>query len=50
MTLRPLHSAAFLANAPVARLFRDAEPMEVGTCTSETGRVLVGRKRVGTMG
>ena len=42
--------AGFLADAPVARLFRDAKLMEIGAGTSEIRRMLVGRELMGAMG
>ncbi|WP_158968354.1 isovaleryl-CoA dehydrogenase [Chachezhania sediminis] len=42
--------AGFLADAPVARLFRDAKLMEIGAGTSEIRRMLIGRELMGTMG
>jgi isovaleryl-CoA dehydrogenase len=39
--------AGFLADAPVARLFRDAKLMEIGAGTSEIRRMLVGRELLG---
>ena len=38
------------ADAPVARLFRDAKLMEIGAGTSEIRRMLVGRELMGAMG
>jgi isovaleryl-CoA dehydrogenase len=42
--------AGFLADAPVARLFRDAKLMEIGAGTSEIRRMLIGRELMGAMG
>ncbi|PTE21822.1 acyl-CoA dehydrogenase [Cereibacter changlensis JA139] len=36
--------AGYLADAPVARLFRDAKLMEIGAGTSEIRRMLIGRE------
>ncbi|MGB0440530.1 MAG: acyl-CoA dehydrogenase family protein, partial [Paracoccaceae bacterium] len=41
--------AGFLADAPVARLFRDAKLMEIGAGTSEIRRMLIGRELMGAM-
>jgi isovaleryl-CoA dehydrogenase len=41
--------AGFLADAPVARLFRDAKLMEIGAGTSEIRRMLVGRELLGPL-
>lgn len=41
--------AGFLADAPVARIFRDAKLMEIGAGTSEIRRMLVGRELMGAM-
>jgi len=48
--VQALGGAGFLADAPVARLFRDAKLMEIGAGTSEIRRMLVGRELVGMMG
>jgi isovaleryl-CoA dehydrogenase len=45
--VQALGGAGFLADAPVARLFRDAKLMEIGAGTSEIRRMLVGREIVG---
>ncbi|MFN0115463.1 MAG: isovaleryl-CoA dehydrogenase [Paracoccaceae bacterium] len=42
--------AGFLADAPVARFFRDAKLMEIGAGTSEIRRMLIGRELVGAAG
>ena len=42
--------AGFLTAAPVARIFRGAELMEIGAGTSEIRRLLVGRELVTAMG
>ncbi|AGI72905.1 isovaleryl-CoA dehydrogenase [Octadecabacter arcticus 238] len=41
--------AGFMADAPVARLFRDAKLMEIGAGTSEIRRMLIGRELMGAM-
>ncbi|MDG1456897.1 MAG: isovaleryl-CoA dehydrogenase [Pseudoprimorskyibacter sp.] len=41
--------AGFLADAPVARLFRDAKLMEIGAGTSEIRRMLIGRELMEAM-
>ncbi len=41
--------AGYLADAPVARLFRDAKLMEIGAGTSEIRRMLVGRELLGAL-
>jgi isovaleryl-CoA dehydrogenase len=41
--------AGFLAESPVARLFRDAKLMEIGAGTSEIRRMLIGRELVEKM-
>ena len=48
--VQALGGAGFLADAPVARLFRDAKLMEIGAGTSEIRRMLVGRELMGAMG
>jgi isovaleryl-CoA dehydrogenase len=45
--VQAMGGAGFLADAPVARLFRDAKLMEIGAGTSEIRRMLVGRELVG---
>ena len=45
--VQALGGAGFLADSPVARLFRDAKLMEIGAGTSEIRRMLVGRELVG---
>ncbi len=47
--VQALGGAGFLADAPVARLFRDAKLMEIGAGTSEIRRMLIGRELVGAM-
>jgi isovaleryl-CoA dehydrogenase len=44
--VQALGGAGFLADAPVARLFRDAKLMEIGAGTSEIRRMLIGRELV----
>ena len=41
--------AGFMADAPVARLFRDAKLMEIGAGTSEIRRMLIGRELMASM-
>ena len=48
--VQAMGGAGFLADAPVARLFRDAKLMEIGAGTSEIRRMLVGRELLGSMG
>lgn len=48
--VQAMGGAGFLADAPTARLFRDAKLMEIGAGTSEIRRMLVGRELVGAMG
>ncbi|HMO09192.1 MAG TPA: isovaleryl-CoA dehydrogenase [Paracoccaceae bacterium] len=45
--VQAMGGAGFLADAPVARLFRDAKLMEIGAGTSEIRRMLVGREILG---
>ncbi|MBV7393541.1 isovaleryl-CoA dehydrogenase [Mameliella sediminis] len=47
--VQALGGAGFLADAPVARLFRDAKLMEIGAGTSEIRRMLIGRELMGSM-
>ncbi len=47
--VQAMGGAGFMADAPVARLFRDAKLMEIGAGTSEIRRMLVGRELVGSM-
>ena len=42
--VQAMGGAGFLADAPVARLFRDAKLMEIGAGTSEIRRMLIGRE------
>ena len=48
--VQAMGGAGFLADAPVARMFRDAKLMEIGAGTSEIRRMLVGRELMGAMG
>lgn len=47
--VQAMGGAGFLADAPVARLFRDAKLMEIGAGTSEIRRMLIGRELMGKM-
>ena len=47
--VQALGGAGFLADHPVARLFRDAKLMEIGAGTSEIRRMLIGRELMGRM-
>ena len=47
--VQALGGAGFLADAPVARLFRDAKLMEIGAGTSEIRRMLIGRELMAAM-
>lgn len=47
--VQAMGGAGFLADAPVARLFRDAKLMEIGAGTSEIRRMLVGREMLAAM-
>lgn len=47
--VQAMGGAGFMADAPVARMFRDAKLMEIGAGTSEIRRMLVGRELMGTM-
>jgi isovaleryl-CoA dehydrogenase len=47
--VQALGGAGFMADAPVARLFRDAKLMEIGAGTSEIRRMLIGRELMGEM-
>lgn len=42
--VQAMGGAGFLADSPVARIFRDAKLMEIGAGTSEIRRMLVGRE------
>jgi isovaleryl-CoA dehydrogenase len=48
--MQAMGGAGFLADAPVARIFRDAKLMEIGAGTSEIRRMLVGREMMAAMG
>ncbi|MBY6090157.1 isovaleryl-CoA dehydrogenase [Maritimibacter alkaliphilus] len=47
--VQAMGGAGFLADAPVARIFRDAKLMEIGAGTSEIRRMLVGRELMNSM-
>ncbi|OUS22074.1 acyl-CoA dehydrogenase [Rhodobacterales bacterium 59_46_T64] len=47
--VQAMGGAGFLADAPTARLFRDAKLMEIGAGTSEIRRMLIGREMMGKM-
>jgi isovaleryl-CoA dehydrogenase len=47
--VQALGGAGFLADAPVARIFRDAKLMEIGAGTSEIRRMLIGRELMSAM-
>ncbi|QDC11616.1 isovaleryl-CoA dehydrogenase [Oceanicola sp. D3] len=47
--VQAMGGAGFMADAPVARLFRDAKLMEIGAGTSEIRRMLVGREMMGSV-
>ena len=44
--VQAMGGAGFMADSPVARLFRDAKLMEIGAGTSEIRRMLIGRELV----
>lgn len=48
--VQAMGGAGFLADAPVARMFRDAKLMEIGAGTSEIRRMLIGREMMAAMG
>ena len=48
--LQAMGGAGYLADNPVARIFRDAKLMEIGAGTSEIRRMLVGREMMAAMG
>jgi len=48
--VQAMGGAGFLADAAVARIFRDAKLMEIGAGTSEIRRMLIGRELMGAMG
>ena len=47
--IQAMGGAGFLADAPVAQIFRDAKLMEIGAGTSEIRRMLIGREMMGAM-
>jgi len=47
--VQAMGGAGYMADAPAARLFRDAKLMEIGAGTSEIRRMLVGRELMGAM-
>lgn len=47
--VQALGGAGFLADSPVARIFRDAKLMEIGAGTSEIRRMLIGRELMSKM-
>ncbi|MAI59326.1 MAG: acyl-CoA dehydrogenase [Rhodobacteraceae bacterium] len=47
--VQAMGGAGFLADAPVARIFRDAKLMEIGAGTSEIRRMLAGRELMASM-
>jgi isovaleryl-CoA dehydrogenase len=47
--VQAMGGAGFMADAPVARIFRDAKLMEIGAGTSEIRRMLAGRELMGAM-
>ena len=47
--VQAMGGAGFMADAPTARLFRDAKLMEIGAGTSEIRRMLIGRELMGAM-
>jgi isovaleryl-CoA dehydrogenase len=47
--VQAMGGAGFLADSPVARIFRDAKLMEIGAGTSEIRRMLVGRELMAVM-
>ncbi len=48
--VQAMGGAGYLADNPVARIFRDAKLMEIGAGTSEIRRMLVGREMMAAMG
>ncbi|MDG2406583.1 MAG: acyl-CoA dehydrogenase family protein, partial [Paracoccaceae bacterium] len=48
-SVQAMGGAGFLADSPVARIFRDAKLMEIGAGTSEIRRMLVGRELMAAM-
>ncbi|MEO0568459.1 MAG: acyl-CoA dehydrogenase family protein [Pseudomonadota bacterium] len=47
--VQAMGGAGFMADAPVARFFRDAKLMEIGAGTSEIRRMLIGRELMAAM-
>lgn len=47
--VQAMGGAGFLADSPVARIFRDAKLMEIGAGTSEIRRMLIGRELMAAM-
>ena len=47
--VQAMGGAGFMADAPTARLFRDAKLMEIGAGTSEIRRMLIGPELMGAM-
>ncbi|WP_281983158.1 isovaleryl-CoA dehydrogenase [Thalassorhabdomicrobium marinisediminis] len=47
--VQAMGGAGFMADAPTARLFRDAKLMEIGAGTSEIRRMLIGREMMAAM-
>ena len=47
--VQAMGGAGFMADAPVARIFRDAKLMEIGAGTSEIRRMLAGREIMASM-
>ena len=47
--VQAMGGAGFLADSPVARMFRDAKLMEIGAGTSEIRRMLIGRELMAAM-
>ena len=47
--VQAMGGAGFMADHPVARLFRDAKLMEIGAGTSEIRRMLIGRELLTTI-
>ena len=47
--VQAMGGAGFMADAPVARIFRDAKLMEIGAGTSEIRRMLIGRELMAGM-
>ncbi|NNE79362.1 MAG: isovaleryl-CoA dehydrogenase [Silicimonas sp.] len=48
--VQAMGGAGFMADSPVARLFRDAKLMEIGAGTSEIRRMLIGREMMNGVG